>query len=62
MDTTLQGKRIQMIEMNGDPCPIKENAMGTIKYVDDLGLIQVKWDDGRTLAVIPNTDIFKILN
>jgi len=30
--------------------------------IDDLGQIQVKWDDGRSLAVIPNIDIFKILN
>jgi len=33
-----------------------------IKHIDDLGQIQVKWDDGRSLAVIPNIDIFKILN
>ena len=62
MDNTLQGKRIQLIEMCGDPCPIKPNTMGTIKHVDDLGQIQVSWDDGRSLAVIPNIDIFKILN
>ena len=62
MDNTLQGKRIQLIEMCGDPFPIKPNTMGTIKYVDDLGQIQVNWDNGRTLAVIPNIDTFKILN
>jgi len=35
MDTTLQGKRIQLIEMTGDPCPIKPNTMGTIKHIDE---------------------------
>lgn len=62
MDNTLQGKRIQLIEMCGDPYPIEPNTMGTIKHVDDLGQIQVNWDNGRTLAVIPNIDTFKILN
>lgn len=62
MNTTLQGKRIQMIEMSQGPCPIEPNTMGTIQHTDDLGLIQVIWDNGRRLAVIPNIDIFKILN
>jgi len=35
MDNTLQGKRIQLIEMTGDPCPIKPNTMGTIKHIDE---------------------------
>jgi hypothetical protein len=62
MDKTLQGKRIKLIEMCGDPYPIEPNTMGTIQYADGLGQLQVIWDNGRRLAVIPNIDEYEILN
>jgi hypothetical protein len=36
--------------------------MGTIQYADGLGQLQVIWDNGRRLAVIPNIDEYEILN
>lgn len=62
MDTTLQGKRIKLISMNDDPNPIEPNTMGTIQYADGIGQLQVIWDNGRRLAVIPNIDEYEILN
>jgi hypothetical protein len=62
MDTTLQGKRIKLISMNDDPNPIAPNTMGTIQYADGIGQLQVIWDNGRRLAVIPNIDEYEILN
>ena len=62
MDTTLQGKRIRLISMNDDPNPIPTGTMGTIQHIDGSGQIQVIWDNGRRLAVIPNIDEYEILN
>lgn len=62
MDTTLQGKRIKLISMNDDPNPIATGTMGTIQGIDGIGQIQVIWDNGRRLAVIPNIDEYEILN
>jgi len=62
MDNTLQGKRIRLISMNDDPNPIEPNTMGTIQYTDGLGQLQVIWDNGRRLAVIPQIDEYEILN
>lgn len=56
----LNGKRIELIHMN-DPHPIMSGSRGTIDHVDDLGQIHVKWDNGRTLALIPGEDQYKIL-
>ena len=53
------GKKIRMIEMN-DPYPIEPDTTGTITSVDGLGQIRVKWDNGRTLSVIPEEDKFVI--
>lgn len=58
----LIGKRIRLIEMVDDPFPIKPNEMGTVKKVDDLGNIHVNWDCGSSLSLIPEKDLYVILN
>jgi hypothetical protein len=62
MDTTLQGKRIRLISMNDDPYPIEPNTMGTIQFTDGMGQLQVIWDNGRRLAVIPEIDEYEIID
>jgi hypothetical protein len=55
----IEGKRIKMIFME-DPDPIEPRAMGTVIKLDGAGQIQVKWDSGRNLSVIPGEDQFEI--
>jgi hypothetical protein len=54
------GKRIKCIWMN-DPHPVEPQTKGTVDHVDDIGTLYVKWDDGRTLGIIPNEDIFILI-
>lgn len=54
------GKRIKLIRMT-DPYPVEPGTMGTITSIDGIGQIQVNWDNGRTLAVIPGEDEYEIL-
>jgi len=61
MDETLKGKRITLIKMGDDPNPIKAGSMGTIQGVDGIGQIHVNWDNGRSLALIPGTDVYQII-
>lgn len=56
------GKRIKMIKMANDPNPIEPGAMGTIKMVDGIGQLHVNWDNGRTLAVIPDKDEYVVVD
>ena len=60
-DNELVGKRIRLIKMENDPNPVEVGTEGTIKFVDDLGQIHVNWDNGRTLAVIPEEDEYEII-
>ena len=59
-DTHLEGLRIRMIRMD-DPNPIPSGTEGTIDHVDGMNQYHVKWDNGRTLAVIPDQDEFELI-
>ncbi len=60
-DIYLTGKRIKLISMNNDPHPVPSNTEGTIRHVDGIGQIHVNWDNGGTLAVVPEIDEYEIL-
>ena len=55
------GKRIRCLHMY-DPLPVPPQSMGTILFIDDLGNIHVKWDNGRNLSIIPDEDNFEIID
>ncbi len=57
----LIGKRVRIIFME-DVDPIEPGQIGVVKSVDDLGQLQVEWDNGRTLAIIPKKDQFEVLD
>jgi hypothetical protein len=60
----LIGKRVKLILMNDDPKtnPIEPNTMGTIMSVDDMNYYCVKWDNGRTLNLLPDEDEYEIFD
>ena len=53
-------KRIKCIFMN-DPNPIPKDTKGTVQSIDDIGTLHVKWDNGRTLGIVPHEDIFILI-
>jgi hypothetical protein len=57
----LKGTRIELIEMNDPYAPVLEGTKGTVELVDDMGTIHMKWDNGRTLGLIPDVDKFKVI-
>lgn len=45
-----------------DPyAPIECGTKGTVVHVDDAAQIHMRWDNGRTLAIVPGEDSFRKL-
>lgn len=56
-----KGTRLELISMEDPYAPVPSGSLGTVEFVDDMGQIHMKWDNGRTLALIPDEDSFKKL-
>jgi hypothetical protein len=63
MPATRPGDRIRLLSMSDDPDPIPAGATGTVLSVTTgpYGLVEVDWDCGRSLALIPWVDRFEVI-
>lgn len=55
-----KGARIVCIKMQDDPQPVESGAEGTVDHVDDIGTIHVKWDNGRSLGLVPGVNRYAL--
>ena len=44
-----------------DPCPIPDKLRGTVRYIDEMAVLRVLWDDGIDRGIIPGIDNFRRL-
>ena len=56
-----EGTRIYLENMNDPHAPVPPGTRGTVDFVDDAGQIHMKWDNGKTLAIVPSEDSFRKL-
>ncbi len=56
------GTRIMLDKDMNDPQPILKGEMGLVDFIDGIGQIHMKWDNGRTLALIFGVDEFHIIS
>ena len=55
------GTRIRLNSMDDPYAPILPGTEGEVDFVDDIGTIHMKWDNGRTLGIVPGEDSFTVL-
>ena len=56
-----EGTRICLNSMENDPRPIPPGTKGTVEFVDDMGTLHCKFDNGRSLGVIPGEESFHMI-
>ena len=55
------GTRIMLLSMGEDMHRVDDNTRGTVLTVDDIGTLHCKFDNGRSLGLIPSEDSFRKL-
>ena len=56
------GTRIELISMDDPYAPVESGMMGTVVIVDGAGTLHMKWDNGRTLGIVPGEDQFRVIS
>ena len=54
------GTRI-MLDHKDDNWAVPRGTRGSVTQVDDAGTIHMKWDNGRSLGIVPQVDQFRKL-
>ncbi|MGE4274183.1 MAG: DUF4314 domain-containing protein [Desulfitobacterium sp.] len=56
-----KGTRVRLTAMSGE-LDMPSGLTGTVDFVDDIGQLQMTWDNGRTLALVPGEDSFSAIS
>ena len=57
----IKGTKIKLIKMYDPFTPPPSETTGIVDFVDDIGQIHIKWNNGSTLALVPDLDEFEVL-
>ena len=49
-------------DMDDKYAPIAKGTQGEIVSIDDVGTLHMKWQNGRSLGVVPCEDSFKVIS
>ena len=55
------GTKVKMLKDMDDKYPILAGTIGTVDYIDSEGQLHMIWENGRTLALVPEIDEFEIV-
>lgn len=60
-ETFPTGTRIQLKQTDDPYSQLEPGSVGTVDFVDDMCTIHMRWDNGRTLGLIPGKDSFSVI-
>ena len=51
-----KGTRVELVHTSDPYTKLMPGTKGTVEFVDDAGTIQISWDNGSGLGMIPGED------
>ena len=51
-----KGTRVELVHTSDPYTKLQPGTKGTVEFVDDVGTIQISWDNGSGLGMIPGED------
>lgn len=57
----LEGKRVELVKTTDQRTHLKPGATGTVQWVDDVGTVHIRWDDGGDLGLLHGLDQWKVI-
>ena len=57
----VKGRRVRLVWTSDPYTRLSPGSLGTADFYDDVGTLQVKWDDGSHLGLIPHVDRWELL-
>lgn len=61
LDRSQEGWRVRLLYCSDLHTRLQPGTEGTIQFVDAVGTLHVKWDDGSGLGLIPGEDQWELL-
>jgi len=58
MRSSLVGKRITLLRTTDPYTNLKAGDEGVVDYIDDIGTVFVKWDNGSSLGLVEGEDLW----
>ena len=55
------GKRVRLIRCSDPYTKLQSGDEGVVDYIDDMGTLHVKWDNGSSLGLIQGEDTWTII-
>ena len=55
------GTKIRLRHMDDPFAPVPAGTIGEVALIDDAGNIHMKWENGRSLALIEGVDDFTVI-
>ena len=62
MTTNLRNRRVRLISTTDPYTRLNTGDEGTVIFIDDLGTVHVKWDNGSSLGLVAGEDRWETLD
>ena len=57
-----KGTKLQLLSMRNEKYPVLPGTVGEVTHIDDAGSIHMRWENGSSLALIPEIDSFQTVS